>query len=306
MTEAEYKKELKGRIIKYRSSLDLPKEITFGVEIEYENIVTDTVSYLFLEEECYNEKFRGWINKKELDLAELNKLNESMNGEINSPILTDQITSWKNLKTSLEILYKNDARITEKCGGHVNIGAHILGRNPNYWRNFFLLWILYEKEIYEFCSGEYDKVRQRKDYMSRIALKLKKNIDIILNDSDKIYEYLESVSPQLFYKTYDIFVTEQISSTQKNNNIIEFRLPNGTLKEEIWQNYINFFAKFILACKKELDMEKVLYKIENNNHNSVELADYIFTAEIDKTNFLIQTLKTNKIYKKELEHHIIY
>ena len=27
---------------------------------------------------------------------------------------------------------------------------------------------------------------------------------------------------------------------------VEFRVPNGSLNEEIWQNYINFFAKFIL------------------------------------------------------------
>ena len=50
----------------------------------------------------------------------------------------------------------------------------------------------------------------------------------------------------------------------------------------------------------------MVYKINNNEHNAVELADYVFEDNIDKDNFLIQTLKTNKIYKKELPSHITH
>lgn len=308
MTEKDYKEMLKNRLIEYRDTLNLPSDITFGIEIEYENIPTDTVTYLIYQERSFNKELKNWINKRELDLCEYNNnLKENMNGEINSPILKDNIDTWKNLKVVLDLLNRNNALITQKCGGHVNIGAHILGNNQEYWRNFLLLWILYEKEIYKFCSGENIKVRRRDDNtIERISKELKLNINNILNNYSDIYKYLKHASYCLFFKCHDISLKTFSGNAFEENNKIEFRIPNGTLSEEIWQNYINFFAKFVIACKKELDTEKVLYKIKNHEHSVIELCDYVFDNDIDKEYFLIQTLKTNKIYKKELHPHITY
>ena len=56
MTDNECKKLLKNKLISYRNTLKLPKEVTFGVEIEYENIVKDTVSCLFDDETYFEVK----------------------------------------------------------------------------------------------------------------------------------------------------------------------------------------------------------------------------------------------------------
>ena len=305
MIVQNYRKKLKDELIEYRYNLDLPKELTFGIEIEYENIVNDTMSHLLDFESLFNSNLKKWENKREADINVRNKLDELMNGEVVSPILTDKISDWKNLKLVLNILKRNDAIITEKCGGHVNIGAHILGSNVKYWRNFLLLWILYEKEIYKFSSGEYSYVRKRNDNtINRIGIILNQKIKEILIGDDEIYTYLRRIAN--FSKLHDLSLERFISPNFEENNRIEFRVPNGSLSEEIWQNYINFFAKLLLTCKKELDIDKLVYKINNNEHNVVELADLIFKDQIDKDNFLIQTLKTNKIYKKELPKHIIY
>ena len=117
---------------------------------------------------------------------------------------------------------------------------------------------------------------------------------------------MTSIGITLNDKIFDVSFAKVMKAKYAYDNRIEFRIPNGTLKEEIWQNYINFFVKFLIACKKELDVEEVVYKINNNEHSAIELADYVFEDNIDKDNFLIQTLKTNKIYKKELPPHIIY
>lgn len=303
MTEKDYKSELKNCFIKYRSSLNLPDDITFGIEIEYENIIKDTISWILNEEVLFNDNLKGWNNKTELDIGEYNKLGEEINGEVTSPILTDKIKTWKELRYILDILNRNGGLITNKCGGHVNIGAHILGDNPIYWRNLFLLWILYEKEIYSFSSGEYNKVRKNNDCIERIKYKLNLKELLLISETSKLY----SIFKNPFSKNNDIAVNvSNISLIKKENNRIEFRVPNGTLSEEIWQNYINFFSKFVMACKKELDLEKIIYKIKNNDHNAVEFADYIFKNQIDKNYFLIQTLKTNKVYKKQLSEHIKY
>ena len=308
MTEKDYRRELKGRLIKYRNSLNLPKDITFGVEIEYENMANELVTFFLNEQYYYNPNFKNWINKTEIDICVYNSYREIINGEVNSPILRDEISSWKNLKTALDILNRNNAIVTNWCGGHVNIGAHILGYNLEYWRNFLLLWMLYEKEIYQFSSGEYLKIRNRGNcVIERITPTLLNKINIILKNNiykDNIFDYLYDVSKELFDKTHDISLEKFSRKLYAENNRIEFRVPNVTIHEEIWQNYINFFAKFLLACKKELDVEKTIYKIKNNDHSAIELADYVFEDDIDKENFLIQTLKTNKVYEKQLPIHI--
>ena len=302
MTEQEYRHELKNKLITYRNTLNLPKDVTFGIEIEYENIVLDTFSYILLEEKRYNKNIHGWINKKEFDIIEYNKNSEEMNGEVNSPILKDKLITWKGLSSILELLDNSGAIITNRCGGHVNIGTHLLKNNRKYFMNFILLYLLYEKEIYKFSSGEYIKIRP--DY-NCLFTKISKDINIEEIIDLYRFEYIKNLPECLYDKLHSIY----LNPTSKKivfDNVIEFRTPNGSLKEEIWQNYINFFAKFVLAAKKDLDVEKTLYKIKNNEHNAVELADYVFDEDIDKENFLIQTLKPNKIYKKQLQKHIIY
>lgn len=305
MTERDYKKRLKNQLIEYRNTLNLPDIITFGVEIEYENIINDSVSYFLNYERDFDSNFIDWINEIDLDVSEYNKQNEIMNGEIVSPILTDTISTWKNLKVALDILKNNDAVITTQCGGHVNIGAHVLEHNTNYFRNLFLIWILYEKEIYDFSSGEYSSVRKRDDLiLERIVPVISKKIDLLVRTDCDLFDYLNKLSA--FSQLYDLYLLNAKSPNFYENNRIEIRIPNGTLSEEIWQNNINFFANLLLTCKKDLDVDKLIYKIKKNQHSPVELADLVFKRQIDKDNFLIQTLKTNKVYKKELPKHIIY
>ena len=50
----DYKKALKDELIYYRNKLNLEKNITFGVEIEYEDIVKDHVDYYLSENKLYN------------------------------------------------------------------------------------------------------------------------------------------------------------------------------------------------------------------------------------------------------------
>lgn len=95
-------------------------------------------------------------------------------------------------------------------------------------------------------------------------------------------------------------------TTKKNT--IEFRSPNGTLEEVIWQNNINFFGKLIeAALNTDLDMEKINYYIDMvktddlineyskvNFSKALELADMIFEKNIDKLTFLKQYIKDGK------------
>ena len=95
-----------------------------------------------------------------------------------------------------------------------------------------------------------------------------------------------------------------INKVLKKDNRIEFRLPNGTLSMEIWQNYVNFFSRLVLISKTDIDKEKLLYELKNLKKGLIILSDLIFDNDLDKDEFLIQTLKYNKCYKKKLHKHI--
>lgn len=300
MTEKEYKKILKDDLLSYRDTLNLASDVTFGIEIEYEGIVKDTVSHMIYEEQL-DKRLIGWLNKSEFDIAIYNKNGETVNGEINSPILKDTKETWEELKYILELLERKGAFVSEKCGGHVNIGAHIFENNLEYIKNFILIWILYEKEIRKFSSGENKNLRRD---VNNLFQKISRKIDIEkLIKNNKIVILTDELSC-LFDKHHSIYMKNPIGDRFMFGNIIEFRLPNGTLNPEIWQNYINFFAKLIIASKKELDQEKIVYKINNHEHSVIELADFVFDNDLDKEQFLIQTLKPNKTYKKFLIPHM--
>lgn len=300
VSEKDYKKELKDKLIKYRQTLNLSKKITFGIEIEYENALLDKISYALEEEKMFDRNICGWHNKTELDITEYNECGEEINGEITSPRLIDEKRTWISLERVLDLIKYNGGIITEKCGGHVNIGAHILGENIEYWKNFFLLWKLYYKEIYLFSTGEFANIRSNVKNCSKPI-----NRGISVDDILRINSF-EDFNFRVFDKCHDIYIPIRVLEKVQDGNRIEFRIPNGTLNPTIWQNYINFFSKFVIACTKDLDSDKIIYDINHKNSNPIDLANYVFKSEIDKEMFLIQSLKTNKVYKRQLPSHLSY
>ena len=94
---------------------------------------------------------------------------------------------------------------------------------------------------------------------------------------------------------------------------IELRVPNGTLDEIVWQNYINFFIKMILYCKsKNFDDDilnrryKSVYNLFGNLDSyskiyldqALEFCDMIFNNNLDKLYFLRQYIKSFEITDK--------
>ena len=91
-----------------------------------------------------------------------------------------------------------------------------------------------------------------------------------------------------------------------NKNTVEFRSPNATIEEIVWQNNINAFTKLMLAATKGLIDEECLdYKISNFTNydfmykeiclkSVLEFVDLIFDNNLDKIYFLKQYFKDFK------------
>lgn len=283
----ELLKELKEYEIKYKDNLDLPKNVLFGLEIEYEGL--KQIKFALPNK---------WINKKEDTIPD--------GGEINSNPMVDSLDTWNNLKYVLENLKKENAKIYDAASGHIHFDSRILGSDFDAWIRLIKLWIMYEPIIYRFSSGEKDKLRKlcmKYAFYLRYSL-LDKYDDLMCCVSyDELISYLNNVCRRCYgLCLYNV-------DRYKDKNTIEVRCPNGSLEPIIWQNNVDFFANFFLAIKnKEIDEELFKYRTKTFNEKirygktylnedvnlAVELSDFIFSDEEKKMDFLKQYTKIFK------------
>ena len=240
----------------------------------------------------------NWILKHDASLK--------FGGEINSPILTDNISSWIQLD-EICLIVDRYAKISTMAGGHIHFGTQILGDDINNWLNFLKLWSAYENIIFRFCYGNFLDARKSINFYAKpVALLFKdKFYDIKTDNINDI--------PKCFSSRYQAVNFKKIEDTKfKENNTIEFRCPNASLQSVVWQNNINFLAKLILYCQSNnYDEEKILYyfkKVTELTCNlsyyreifleqSLELCDMIFDNNLDKLYFLKQYIKSFEIGK---------
>ncbi len=143
--------------IQLRNRLGFEQYITFGLELEFENAMRDKIdkelNLIFSNDE--------WRTKRDSSLK---------NGaEINSPILRDNKTTWKNLDKVCSIV-EPLASIDKNSGGHIHIGTQVLGNNKETWLNFIKMWSVYENIIFRFAYGEFLTARPNiKEYAKPLA-----------------------------------------------------------------------------------------------------------------------------------------
>ena len=74
--------QIENYFLEYRDKLDLPSNLTFGVELEYENVSKETIDK-YVEKNLYD-----WNSKSDCTVES--------GGEVTSPIMTDQKNIGKN------------------------------------------------------------------------------------------------------------------------------------------------------------------------------------------------------------------
>lgn len=278
--------------IGYRNFLNLEKDSTMGVEIEFSIKHPGTIQTL-IDEYNIDKKLQSdkWILKHERSI---------INGyEVTSPKLKDTEDNWIQLRDICNIIRSNNAEITETAAAHVHIGDQILGNNHKNWINFLKLYIAYENILFRFGYGEYEcERRSLPEYASPVA----KELEIWLRELN----YKRTNVMGLIFSMPTTYKNNALSVRKPIMDTIEFRNPNGTLNEIIWQNNINFLEHFLRYAKnadfdydtidrrrKEQDLS--LSPLENYNRinidQALELCDLIFDSNLDKINFLRQYLK---------------
>lgn len=281
-------------LLEYRDKLNLPDDVTIGVEIEYEGILKKFTDR-FIE-----NKLNGWYSKTDGSL--------SSGGEITSPVMTDKTGYWKELKMVCDYLTKRGADTLHNAGGHIHIGTCILGEDIEAWKHFLKLYTVYENILFRFIYG--DKISGRKklfQYAPPIADRLYNNLNEINNAKD-LSDIEWAISPREKYAALNFCNTDfYYPNNEYGKNTIEFRSPNATTNAVIWQNNINTFSKMLVSSKnKVMDEEFLDYKLKHefypfsgneylyndvNLKNVLEFVDLVFDNNLDKIYFLRQYLK---------------
>ncbi len=292
----EYLNELDNFYIDYLYNLGINHNYTYGIEVEYRDI--------------YEYITGSFVEKNLISWSSLFEPNIPIGGEVVSPVLTDRKKTWKDIRSLCKFL--RDEKAGLDVGGHIHIGMQIFDNDIDMFKKFLYLYTSYEEIIYRFANGEFINARQSQlNFAGPFAIELSHLYDYI-KESD-----LNNLS--LYLKKFERFnglnfrnIKWDNFSVESEKNTIEFRMPNGTFSEEVWQNNIYFFIKLIEASKKDLDMDLLDYKIKEkqaklnysdyykiNIEDALLLADTVYDNNYDKAKFIKQYYKDGSEVKNK-------
>ena len=214
--------------------VNLPEKMSFGVEIESEG----KNSPLIRRTEYSFEP--DWEAKGDGSLID--------GVEVVSPILhgnnKKDSDSIKNVCRRLERLGQSTS---ERCGGHIHIGADYLTYAKS-WENLLELWGNSEKILYLISNkaGEIPRFG-----IQKYAAPISNSIEQMISDTSVQLETQEdlkefAIKSQNKDRTHGINFMN-VGSIDKNT--IEFRLANGTIDENVWIENINLFGGIIKAAE---------------------------------------------------------
>lgn len=290
--------------LELRSSLGFDKNISFGVEIEVEhakeNDIKRNLSRYLLSDE--------WQVKDDGSLTR--------GAEIISPILRDDEENWKDLWAACSIL-NSYSKIGNNAGGHVHIGAQILGNDTPAYLNLIKLWSVYENIIFRFSYGVFLKNRPR---LAKYAEPMTKDFCRYYNkfkdENLNFQEMIKFLSRSRYHAINFCNVNCNYPNSIRKGNTIEFRCPNGSVNPVIWQNNINLFVKLLNYAKSEYYDDDIINKRHNlyldkyaglNWYNEIfldealEFCDLIYDNNFDKIYFLRQYLKSMETSDKYIK-----
>lgn len=299
--------EIDNYYLELRKLININKNDTFGMEIEFERIKNeDEFRTNFFN---LSNMYGTYINESKWNITTDSSLEKGI--EIRSPILVDCEKTWKALEMfcNLASIY---GEIYINAAAHVHLGTDILGYNKTSWYNLLRLWYTYENVIYRFAYGEYLNKLPGIKHCFALAPKIKELEDNYYNCIEHfnlpnfLHYFSDNRATAINFKN----AAECLLNKRKDKNTIEFRCPNGTMNPIIWQNNVNLFDRILNYCKSDKFNDDIVEKRMKNKfiakqefyheiflEQALELCDLLFDKNLDKVYFLKQYLKQFEVSK---------
>ncbi len=290
--------------LKVQKKLDVPKNITFGVEIEFEHAPISVVETRVKRSKIAGLLSNGWVLKQDNSLITY-KDSIGIGGELTSPVLHNTIEAYKEIRNACHLIQVCGGVATENCGAHIHVGSQILEDKKKYYIRLMKLWMVYENEIVRFALGESSTIRPLMDYYAKTNAYIFRHADLYEKEKTcDVFEMFDSLGSDK-KQALSLYNLKKYCEY----HTLEVRCPSGTINPNIWINNINFFLNLFLACKddsKDWDMidkkyeevkkiKKLKHIIDYDIEKAVELCDFVFDKTLDKHNFLTQYEKDSKV-----------
>lgn len=271
----------------FRKRLNLSPDISFGNEIEFNDLVLSEAKSLVND---FNNK-NGLENKKTYKFH----VEKTAEGEIVTPIHTDTERDWELFKGIYVELQNTGATIAGNTASHIHIGTHMID-TPEKLSLLLKTLVVFEPIIFKFGYG-YDE--EPREYLravpNRCAFSIMmtpKRVKNFIEALDK-YNYNSPGEMNRYFK--DFLATELGYRPVFNFNGFDFnklqyrlgtdepseydhmeiRCFNGTLNEEIAQNNINLISHIFMAVvENKLDVNYI-----NDEYSKYAKKKYSFNSK---------------------------
>lgn len=299
------------------SNIEIPNGMTIGMEIECEGEGS-------IDAYIVDDILEGYHAKIDTSLQD--------GVEITTPILDNSRENTEDIYCVCKVLEDLGQNVSERCGGHIHIGADYLKTKEAY-RNLIELWSNNEELIYLLSNKKGEIPR---DGTIEYATPISKKIEKAVED--------EKFSGYQYFSKEDMI--EKIKDAQKNQggregrrtginflrdgsgdiNTIEFRLANGTIDANTWIENATLFGNIIAVSQQISDIQQKDY-ITQDEQASLDKFELLKTKDISneerlniffdlcvpetfRTIFMDRYLENSKILsensetKEALEEHI--
>lgn len=290
--------------MKFRRSLVLPEDITFGNEIEVNNMPLNKAvltTELFNDIHELDEKDRYVVHQEQTAAA-----------EIVTPILNNTEENWDTFYDMYEMLYDTGATLAGNTSSHIHVGTHQIN-TPEKLSLLLKTLVVFEPIIFKFGYGRGNKPRSYLKFRDEIhcvfsPMMTPKRVVSFVNMLDK-YNYKSpgimmsgfknflrndlKFRPVFNFNNFDFSKLQyEIEQSANPDDHIEIRCFNGTLSPEIAQNNINLVTHIIQAVVEDkIDKEYV-----NAEYEKYKKKRYNFDKD-----FAIFEMKDGEQYNRLLD-----
>lgn len=223
----EYANEIENVIL-------LEPDMTIGVELEAEGSSSSFIQT--------KDSILGWSIKNDGSLK---------NGvEIVSPIL--HAKDEKKIYTIANIMKEFGLETTERCGGHIHIGAHVLDSKESVDILYYDLWCNLESVIYKISNPKGSVPREGVEGyaipMSGLTKEALERGELDISSENKE----ETINQLIEFQTRNRGRYSGINfyNFGRGINTVEFRVSNGTQEPKEIVNNINLYGSMVQTARK--------------------------------------------------------
>lgn len=279
------------------TNIGLPSNMTIGMEVECEGKYSSVMHNVKIA--LTTDTNDDWVTHIDETLKE--------GVEIVSPILTDNKDDVEDIYLVCNKLTNLGQEVSQRCGGHVHIGADYLTSKEAY-ANLYEIWGNAEEIIFKMCNEKGDLPRQGfQSYATAVASKVNDAIEkgsIDIESEEDLNAFIDSLQ-QVQGERY---ASLNINNVNSNKNTIEFRISNGTINPDTWIENIRLYGRIIEVSEKIANLEKK-EELTKDEEKIIELKDKLKEniPEVEKMEVILDMLfqeEEKDVYRQRYDETI--